>query len=368
MSNFKFKRIKNKFRWESDFMVLEFSNPSIQGFASYANLEDEKGIMYYYYDVKIFKKLVDWDEDDNEIVKWKLVSKRGTHDFPCILDLKWIVDYQLNDDTSIGGQKIEYVNGDIAYSKVMSTEGFACDDFYEIKKTIRVKDNDERYIVYVGTTFDINGDLNSAGIRTPYVDRKDMEELYSCVSSFVVYSIEEHNKEVAAYKDTYEIKNNKIYEYNFDKEYVDKSMIEAIYVEGDILDLEVVVNNKETSYSKVKVAKISDNEIELDGGEKIGVGTIYFISNEVSEEKLRYKEDEIAKEFIEVLSEDEILEFKNWTIDKLFHKYEMAIIDRTSMCRNEHKYDTDHDSSVGISGITPVVKKVIEIIKTMIDI
>lgn len=366
MNGFKFKRHKNKFRWESDFMVLEFSNPSIQGLSSFTNLKDEKGIMYYYYTVKIFKKLIDWDEDDNEIVKWKLVSKRNTHDFPSILDLKWILDYQLSDDTTIGGQKIEYVNGDIAYSKVIGTDGFACDDFYEITKKIEINDNSERYVVYVGTTFDIQGDLNSSGIRTPYVERKDIEELFNCVNSFIEYSIEEHNKEVSAYKDTYEIKNSKIYEYNFDKDYVDKDIIEAIYCEGDILDLEVVVNNEETSYNKVKVVKISDNQIELDSGQKIDTGTIYFITNEVSEEALRYKENEIAKEFIGILSEDEISEFKNWTIDRLLYKYKSAIVHRTSMCRDEHKYDTDHDSSMGIEGITPVVKKVIEIIKTMI--
>ena len=83
MKGFKFNRHKNKFRWESDFMVLEFSNPSIEGFSSFTNLEDEKDIMYYYYTVKIFKKMIDWDDEDDEkeIVTWKLVSKRKVYLF-----------------------------------------------------------------------------------------------------------------------------------------------------------------------------------------------------------------------------------------------------------------------------------------------
>ena len=58
MSGFKFyKTNKNKFRWEDDSMRLEFSNPSIQPYNEYLKIKDNKDIMYYYYDVKIFKKI-----------------------------------------------------------------------------------------------------------------------------------------------------------------------------------------------------------------------------------------------------------------------------------------------------------------------
>lgn len=131
---FRFKRTRNKFRWESDFMALEFSDPSIQGFNSYIPLKGEKDIMYYYYIVRIYKKFETDDKDENEIIQWELVSSRGTHDFPSILELKWILEEQLKDNTKIDGQKIVYRDGDIAYTKTMFTEGFACDDFYEIEK------------------------------------------------------------------------------------------------------------------------------------------------------------------------------------------------------------------------------------------
>ena len=104
--NFKFiKTDDDRFRWESDFMVLEYSEPSIQAFQEYLPVKDFKDIMYYYYTVKIFKKI----DKSKEI----LVSERYVYDFPCIDELKWIIEHQLNNNPTINGQKIEYQSGDI---------------------------------------------------------------------------------------------------------------------------------------------------------------------------------------------------------------------------------------------------------------
>ena len=106
-----------------------------------------------------------------------------------------------------------------------STEGFACDDFYEITKSVDSQGNDERYIVYCGTTFDSQGDLNSSGIRTPYVTRNDIEELLLCVTNFINYSLEEHNKNAQLWASSYEVKGNKIYEYGIVDESIDKKSL-----------------------------------------------------------------------------------------------------------------------------------------------
>ena len=81
-------------------MVLEYSEPSIQAFQEYLPVKDFKDIMYYYYTVKIFKKIY----NSKEI----LVSERYVYDFPCIDELKWIIEHQLNNNPTIDGQKIEY--------------------------------------------------------------------------------------------------------------------------------------------------------------------------------------------------------------------------------------------------------------------
>lgn len=366
MNNFKFKRVNNKFRWESNFMVLEFSNPSIQGFSDYTNLKDEKDIMYYYYTVKIFKKVIEWDDNDKEIVKWKLVGKRNASDFPSILELKWMLNYQINDNTAINGQKIEYQSGEIRYSKTVATEGFACDDFYEITKI--VDDNGEviNYVVYTGVTYDCNGDLNSNGIRTQYVYSKDIIELSKCVSDFIKYSLEGHNKQNENYSESFDIKNNKIYEYLVDENSVNKNKVESIYAIGDNLDITTVIANEENDYHKITILKIEDKNIILNNGDIIDFNSIVYISNNPIDDVLKYNADEIAKEFISILANEEKEEFINSDMDLLLNKYKMAIIDRTWMCRDEHKFNIDYNIGDRVNMVTPIVKNVITIIKSIL--
>lgn len=363
MNSFKFKKVNNKFKWESDFMVLEFSNPSIQGFSNFINLTSEEEIMYYYYTVKIFKKVIEWDDNDNEVTKQKLISERNTHDFPTLLQLKWMLDYQLKDNPIINGQKIEYSNGSVRYSKVMSTEGFACDDFYEITKSVDSEGNDDRFVVYCGATFDSQGDLNSAGIRTPYVSKEDMEELFTCVSDFIQYSLDEHNKWNNILANSYEVKNGKIYEYNSENETINKDRIESIYAVGDILDIKTVIDNQENDYDKVVITKIEGEDIILNNGVTIKCDSIRYISNEPTDEMLKYKENEIAKEFSDILTSEEKEEFKNCNAEFLLNKYKMAIIDRTWMCREEHGFNINDKTGDRVSEITPVVRNIIKLIK-----
>lgn len=364
MDNFKFKKVNNKFRWENDFMVLEFSDPSIQGFSDYISLTSEKEIMYYYYTVKIFKKITEYTGEGKWSTKLELISERNTYDFPCILQLKWILNCQLKDNTTIDGQKHEYQSGKIRYSKSMETEGFACDDFYEITKSVSPENKDDRYVVYCGTTFDCQGDLNSCGIRTPYVSREDIEELLKCVSEFVRYSLDEHNKGNDIYKDCFEVKNNKIYEYIIDdNNKLNKSKIESIFTIGDKVEIKIVIDNKEYDYDGT-IINIKNKEIELSTGDIINGECIVYINNDPTIEMLKYKENDIAKEFINILSDEEKEAFKNYDIDKLLDKYKMAIIDRTWMCRDEHKFNIDYKSGDMVKTVTPIVKNIIEIIKT----
>lgn len=364
MNGFKFKKVNNKFLWESNFMVLEFSNPSIQGFSDYINLTSEKEIMYYYYTVKIFKKIIHLDDKDNEVSKCKLVSERSVSDFPTVLQLKEILDCQLKDNTIIDGQKIEYSSGNTRYSKVMATEGFICDDFYEITKNVNSEGKDDRYIFYCGTTFDSQGDLNSSGIRTPYVYKKDIEELFECVYDFIQYSLDNHNKQISNCNSSFDIKNGKIYEYAVDDNSVNKNKIESIFVIGDTVGIKTVTDNKEYNYDEVMISKIDTKNIELNNGDIINGEYIVYMHNTPTDEMLRYKENDIAQEFVNILSEEEIKEFKTWNVNKLLEKYKMSIIDRTWMCREEHEFVIDDTKGDSIGIVTPIVKNVINIIKT----
>lgn len=365
MGSFKFRRVKNKFRWESSFMALEFSSPSIQGHYDYIILDNPDQIMYYYYNVKIYRKFDDWDKNDNEIVKWELVSERGTHDFPNILDLKYILELQLSDDTRIDGQKHTYQSGDIGYSKTFSTDGFACDDFYEITKYVYDdEEREDRYIVYCGNTYDYQGDLNSSGIRTPYVKEEDIICLKQCVDEFISFSIDEHNREILSLRGSIKSKNNKLYQYellNTPKQY-----LEAMYSVGDNVDIVKVVDNIETSIDNVIIAEITDDIVRLNNGKKIKVSTIAYININPTDEMYRYKELDIANEFLNILSKDEIEEFKDNPASKLLKKYKHSIVDRTSMCRSEHNFNIDYNSGSIFEKLDPIILDIIFMIKKMI--
>ena len=271
-SNFKFIKTKDdKFRWESDFMILEYSEPSIQAFQEYLPVKNVKDFMYYYYTVKIFKKVEIYDEDYEPIIKEKLVAERSTYDFPCIDELKWILEYQLKNNPIETGQKIEYQNGDIIYREIQCTEGFACDDFYELSKSTNDKGKDETYIFYVGLTYDVQGNLTSEGIRTPYVDRSDLEELLKCVNAFIEYTIDKNNKELEKLSNSFKIKGNKLYEYND----IENEKIESIHVIGDIFyNITYIKNNEQIEVSNVVITDIEDNYIIVDNNLKINIKDI----------------------------------------------------------------------------------------------
>lgn len=367
MSKFEFIKKDDTYIWENEHLAIEFSNPSVQGFEDFTKLTSENQIMYYYYLVQIYRKFEDWDDDDNEFVNKELVSERYTHDFPTITQLKWILEYQLNNNDIEDCQRIEYESGKVHYSKTISTEGFACDDFYEIRKFMNDKGGDVKFIVYAGTTYDCQGDLNSSGIRTPYVNREDIEQLLQCVNEFIQYSLDKHNENIELAKGCYEAKHNKLYEYLVNDEGVQKDIVESIFAPGDNLDITTVVENREFEYYGVQLTEVTDTIIHIiddEGCKKtIDIDSIVFISSNITNEKLSYNEQEIVHDFVSILTEEELNEFKSLDSDVLLGIYKLAIIHRTAMCRDEHQFDIDYRSGDRVNTVTPIVKNIIESIK-----
>lgn len=358
----KFNKTDGIFSWETSDIKLEFSEPHIQGFNDFVKLKDEKDIMYYYYTVKIFKKIVEHADidSDEEIERWERVCERSTYDFPMIFEFKEIIKYQLNDNTIIDGQKIYGYNK--KYKKSIFTEGFACDDFYELTKIADESGSNASYILYAGTTFDCQGDLNSSGVRTPYLEEQDIRELLECVSSFIQYSIDDYNKSIVSRKNLYKIKGNKIYEYNN----INKNVLESIYVIGDVLDITKVTDNIETDFDRVSLLNIEDSNIILEDNQVINIADIAMINNIPTKESLHYNEQEIAQDFINILSDEKRNEFKTSTNKELLYKYKNPIMNRTWMCRDEHNFDIDYNSGDMPVAVIPVIEKVIEKIKTIL--
>lgn len=384
--NFSFVRNKNKFNWESDDIRLVFSKPSIQAHNDYVELKDEKGIMYYYYDVEIYKKIiVDWDdereddEDGGAIYKWKLVTKRSMYDFPSILDLKYIINHIRELDVKENGQKTILRNNDIIYSYRIDTTSFASEDLYEITKHERVAKDEESwvgapiyYTFYMGCSFDCQGDNNSEGIRINYLTKESIDELYKCVEEFVKYSIEHHNENVK--------KHNKIsakskvysdgllyqyYDYG-DKKQLKK--IEAFYIVGDYVQVTYIEDGKEIDI-ETQIKGLNERELITEKDIKIPLEKIVYMTNRVENHKLVYNEEEVAKDFFEIMNSSLKKEFSENSIEYLLEKYDDAICDRTWMCREEHLFThklNPEEYMDNIKKIKPCIKVAIRLIKEML--
>lgn len=351
-NNFKFiKTEDNRFRWESNFMILEYSEPSIQAFQEYLPVKDFKDIMYYYYTVKIFKKI----DNSKEI----LVSERDVYDFPCIDELKWIIEHQLNNNPTINGQKIEYQSGDVRYKETFESEGFACEDFYSISKSTDENNKNERYSIYIGTTYDDNGDLTSNGIRTPHINRIDLKELLKCVDSFIQYSIDKNNNELEKLNDKFIIKDDKLYEYDYENN------LDNIYVIGEFIkNITFIDNNKQCEEVDLIISDLRRDKVFFKGGLCLFTKDIRYMYSKVQDNKLTYNEQQCAEDFTSILNTDEKHEFISNDVNELLLKYKNAIVNRTKMCIDKNRnYMTKYEKNMGIDGIIPVVETVINNIK-----
>lgn len=388
---FKFIKEKDKYTWQNEDIKLSFENPSIQTQNECALISSTDEIMYYYYSVKIYKKItVDYDEaTDEPIRKWRLVANRDTYDFPSIFQLKWIIDEILKLNPTINGQKNTYRNGDIRFSFTYETEGFGCDDFYSITKDVTDKNTDERYTVYMGVTFDTQGDLNSAGIRTPYVKRKDIVELSKTVEGFLKYTVDSYNDSIyegnALSRERYYIEDKKLYEYKLvykeKKNYVDKSKIESIYIIGDeCWGINMLIDDgikyETIEVDRGKIIDITDSEIIIEKQRPkyeiihIHINQLISIYDEISDEKVRFNVEEVTKDFFDILNEKEKEEFKNVDTKTLFNKYSEAIIGRTAMCRSEHPFPRIipmEETDSHIKNAQEIVKIVINNIKKILE-
>ena len=355
-NNFKFiKTDNNRFRWESNFMVLEYSEPSIQAFQEFLPVKDFNDIMYYYYTVKIFKKI----DKSKEI----LVSERYVYDFPCIDELKWIIEHQLNNNPTIDGQKIEYKSGDIRYRETFETEGFACEDFYSISKSTDENNKNERYSIYIGTTRDVNDDLTSNGIRTHYINRLDLKELLKCVDGFIQYSIDCNNNALEKLNDKFIIKDDKLYQYDYENN------LDSIYVIGDFIeDITFIDNNKQCEEVDLIISDIRRDKVFFKSGVCLFTKDIRYMNTKVEDNKLTYNEQQCAEDFISILNTDEKHEFISNDVNELLLKYKYAIVNRTKMyIDNKRNYITKYESNMVIEGITPVVETVINNIKYILS-
>ena len=346
--NFKFVRNEESFSWESEYIKLEFSKFSSHARDEYGTIEDMNDCLFLYYTVSIYKKEISYyNEELEKSCKWKLVAERDVFDFPCIEQLRSMLQYVLSvSNPKDNGEKMDYGNGMIKYRKTYDTVGFACEDFYEITHILYEEDKSSEYIVYMGCSFDSQGDKNSVGIRTPYVSKEDLRQLLECLNACFSYVIKSHNERVInnnkIYIESLTSKENKLYLYNNNEKKVNKEKYEEIFTEKDSIDFKTVKDIAGSLYSTNYSGIL--NKIEKDiitvGGKEFSIKEICYISKDIKNDSpmLNYKQEDIVKDFLGILNKEELLEFRTKDILSLYDKYGASIVNRTWMYRSEHKF------------------------------
>ena len=370
----------NKFGFTNGNIKIEFREPSIQAHDEYGYVKGPRDILYYYYSVVGYAK-TEYSK------KWKEIFSIHTYDFPHILSLKAMleafIEKPINRDEY---QKLECSNFGTYYSYNMET-GFVSDDAYSLTHTIFVNgDGSEKstYSLSVGKGCSSYTNVSLVNLTLNHLTRKELCKIYECVKGFVKYTCDVANERIRDYvtKDlmSWKISDGKLYQMNED------CSIKSVFTVSDMLnDVTVIegnINSKNyhsACYNNCRIVDIKDNSIVIEGGfkeyarscdyehletsEEIAINTIAYIFPEMPEERLNFGEDEIMKDFISILSDEEIEEFKTADVDFLFNKWKSAIIDRTWMCRSEHNLPKRAEDDGNHANVYASVRVIIENIK-----
>ena len=373
---------KNKYGFSSENFKVEYSSPYIQGWDENAYCKSEADILYYYYNINIFKH-------DEEKDRWKKHLFISVYDFPAISLLKKMLNAFIHDEIDIKTyQKVEGMHGYTFYSYMTERLNLG-DDFYRIEHSFCIDEEGKKgkdfYSLSIGKTSHC-GSKEMESVDFLYLSKDDLKTVYEAVEGFINYSIEHQNKLIVkrnkASLKSWFTDDNKIYQMipgtkNIDSIFcVGEKLEEIIVLVGDI-------NSKDFASSYFKdcvIQEVYKDRIIINSGykgdcrnhssemvttpETIYLNTILYIFDDLSDsERLHYSEEEIQKDFLSILSPRDKKEFITRDVDFLFDKYSEAIINRVWMCRDEHNLPERVKSSEYHENVYESVKVIIKAIK-----
>lgn len=336
MAKFKFVRKKNKFIWTNDYVRVIFSEPQITP-TSTKVLHTENEIMYYYYNVKVQKRRSHTDKQ-----KWYDILKVRTWESPFILEIKDMLNSILNDSMEDDCQIYRNKDNSVrCKQKVYRCDSLFYDDYYSIERVKWVsEDYEDNYTIEIGKATELE-DITATTIVIPNINKSEIEDFLLCIERFVQYSLDDFNSN---------LKND------FEKESINKQVLGnllitfddvvepsvSVYCINDIVDIHYWKQDVLHEEHNKTLSYIYIGDIELEGkDDPICEKDIYYITTDVSDEKLHYKEDEIVSDFVKtVLSQSDVLldYFKTHTVKEIVKKYPRIICNRYWMYRNEHGF------------------------------
>lgn len=365
----------DKYSFYSDKVKVEFSNPSIQPFDENAYCKNDRGIMYYYYTVKVWMR---------EKRAWKSVFTVYPYDFPAILDFKNMLDTLINNKIDLKCYQREEHRTGVWYTYHFDIGAFA-EDLYTITHSFIDEESEriqESYSIGVGKALDYSNS-ESMMVVLGNLKKEDLAEIYKCVNGFIDYTIEKNNEIVINRNkkslNSWKVKNGKLYKMTEDGKSVD-----SVYTVGDRIDDAVVLKGDINScdFSSFKYCDFVINEIKedailfssgyeenrgeyrkIESLEEIKLSVLLDLFEDMPKEKLELDEEGIIQDFMDILSNEEKEEFRKESIEVLYDKWKDAILNRTWMCRDEHNLpkrvkDTGYHENVYAS-----IKNIVKVIK-----
>lgn len=351
-SKYLYSRKGDVFVWESKWIRLEYSNPNITLFDDDAKCCSMQDILYYYYTVQLFAKK--WCDDQYQ---WCQIARVRTHDFPSIQYLLAILkDFLGQKEPDERWSRFSWGKQEELYRITDYTDQIRSEDFYELTKNLLPAYHDEWYTLYIGCS---QGELrDTTGIRLTDLQKGDLIQLKRCLEKFLKFSIDNYNDTTQRFNtsrcQTHKCMNKKLYTYHlqYTKEpmnayTVDYNQIHNIYAVGDTIDIKVLRYDGDyfftESYYKETIARVTKQEIFFKSGKTVALNSILYIDEKLPEKKLYYNPQQIAVDFLILLSDAEKVEFYKLTTEELLFKYGTAIANRTRMYRDEHAFPTLHE-------------------------
>lgn len=356
-----------KATWIYDDVKIVYSEPRIQPWESVVHVNGRKDILYYYYDMDVYRK---------KEKEWKKELSANIWDFPQILAIEDVYA-RLNENNFTDGTWQVDKNGKYTwYAKSYTLGDFAPEDFYKIEKNILVYDEEqhESFCLTIGSGMEYGCQNQSDVIKSivlSSLSREKMDTFINTVREFIQTSIVYHNtkqdERINAEKEARKIKNGKMYEYKTaysnDTITVDYNVIDNIYAIGDKIHLTLLERYAGEpvfiDYEDCKIVDIEESHIGMGGyltvacgcktlrhttknmyGKiiKIPVELIMYSTIDMDDEKLSYNEEKCMEEFEKVMSQEERKEFAETPLNELCNKWSSAVAGRTWMFRDEHGF------------------------------
>jgi hypothetical protein len=216
-------------------------------------------------------------------------------------------------------------------------------------------------------------------LKISNLNTDDIYTLYTCVKSFIEYSIAIHNDNVTLHSKSYSIADGHIYQHFVDcYNYTISERIQEIFTSGDTFKRLTIceggiVAKQSTDLYDVTILSVQEDSLKVTGtleGGKVSTKVVTpqelgYTYKHPNDSYRSYTTTQIESHLLENFNFPEKLDFLTLPLEKLFEKYHYYIMECYSMYSSEHHFLDDFGSGFLITKEhTEVIHKIVREIIT----